>query len=65
MGQPSRFAAIVRYGFLILLGTALVLPFIAFAVNAFSRQWFHPQPGPEDLDPAGLAADTLSPFTGP
>ena len=26
-----------------MLGLALVLPFIAFALNAFSRQWFYPQ----------------------
>jgi putative spermidine/putrescine transport system permease protein len=30
-----------------LLGLALVLPFVAFALNAFSRQWFYPQLVPE------------------
>ena len=32
-----------RYAALSLLGLALVLPFVAFALNAFSRQWFYPQ----------------------
>jgi putative spermidine/putrescine transport system permease protein len=34
---------IARYVALGLLGLALVLPFVAFALNAFSRQWFYPQ----------------------
>ncbi|MBM4431947.1 MAG: ABC transporter permease [Chloroflexi bacterium] len=32
-----------RYAFLAILGLALALPFVAFALNAFSRQWFYPQ----------------------
>jgi len=34
---------IVRFTALSLLGLALVLPFVAFALSAFSRQWFYPQ----------------------
>jgi len=36
-----------RYAGLALLGLALVLPFAAFALNAFSRQWFYPQLVPD------------------
>jgi putative spermidine/putrescine transport system permease protein len=34
---------IVRFAALSLLGLALALPFVAFALSAFSRQWFYPQ----------------------
>lgn len=34
---------LIRYGLLLLLAFLLVAPFIAFAVNAFARQWFFPQ----------------------
>ena len=33
----------VRYVILGLLGLALILPFMAFGLSAFSRQWFYPQ----------------------
>lgn len=36
-------STILHYAALSLLGLALVLPFAAFALNAFSRQWFYPQ----------------------
>lgn len=45
--ERSRVLSILRYGALTILGTALVLPFVAFALSAFSRQWFYPQLVPE------------------
>jgi putative spermidine/putrescine transport system permease protein len=41
--KRQRMGTILRYLALALLGAALVLPFVAFALNAFSRQWFYPQ----------------------
>jgi putative spermidine/putrescine transport system permease protein len=38
---------VAHYCALALLGLALVLPFMAFALNAFSRQWFFPQVVPQ------------------
>jgi putative spermidine/putrescine transport system permease protein len=43
MRSRQALPLVARYGFLVLLGLTLVLPFIAFALNAFSRQWFYPQ----------------------
>lgn len=43
MRAQRPLSSIVRYAFLFLLGWTLVLPFVAFALNAFSRQWFYPQ----------------------
>ena len=38
---------VLRYSALVVLGLAVLLPFAAFALNAFSRQWFYPQLVPE------------------
>jgi putative spermidine/putrescine transport system permease protein len=38
---------LTHYTGLIVLGLALALPFVAFALNAFSRQWFYPQLVPD------------------
>jgi putative spermidine/putrescine transport system permease protein len=41
--RQHRICSAFRYLALALLGAALVLPFVAFALNAFARQWFYPQ----------------------
>lgn len=41
--RPWALSTILHYAALSLLGLGLVLPFVAFALNAFSRQWFYPQ----------------------
>jgi putative spermidine/putrescine transport system permease protein len=41
-GSVARYA-VAHYCALAVLGLALVLPFVTFALNAFARQWFYPQ----------------------
>ena len=43
MNRSWTLSAILHTAALSLLGLVLVLPFVAFALNAFSRQWFYPQ----------------------
>ncbi|MGC9320579.1 MAG: ABC transporter permease [Armatimonadota bacterium] len=47
MNKRPALRVAAHYGALVVLGLALVLPFLAFAVNAFSRQWFYPQLVPQ------------------
>jgi len=44
--QPARSTAL-RYAALSLFGLALVLPFVAFVLNAISAEWFFPQLWPQ------------------
>ena len=51
-----------RYAALSLLGLALVLPFAAFTLNAFSRQWFYPQFVPSTWSPEAWS-QVFSPYS--
>lgn len=46
--RRTQTASALRFAVLLVLGLLLVLPFVAFALNAFSRQWFFPQLVPQE-----------------